>query len=544
MASLHPADLSSVTRLPDVLIRLCAWMTFAAATAPAMRTNAQPASDAALRPEATAFRFVGDDGFTAALPGSLLLHGRFMDAIPMGLADPDSGKSAGRIPPEFALRSRLRIAPSLSFAADPHDVFAIYALKLELDLIDAWGPVGRGRSSLAIDPSLHAETGSLGDMAEQVMVLAAGRHLSLAVGLMRSDWGMGLVANPGHDPVAHRENSPFGLPRRGDRVMRLAVSVTPHGDGLSRPRLSIRAAIDAVVDDDFARWADGDRTFQGIVAVSGRTDDIEAGFYAVHRSQRHAEGGDTEATVLDAYFRATLARENDFEAFIAAEVAFLFGRTDHLLSAQFDQSFKLQQGGGLIRFGVHRGPILALLEGGFTSGDEDPFDDTIRSFAMDRDHQVGLLMFPELIASATAGTHANLMDPAWRRSGPRGADQIATLGAVRGALYLNPRISVEITKDFVAYTGYVYAQQVGAWVDPFWSGFAGGAARGPRNGPPSDLLGHEVDVGLSLAVPLDDVRLTLRTEAAWCRPGGIFAAADGTPAADIWGFWVFAGIGW
>jgi hypothetical protein len=308
--------------------------------------------------------------------------------------------------------------------------------------------------------------------------------------------------------------------------------------------LAIRAAVDAVVDDDFARWADGDRTWQGIVAIEARHRDIEGGFYAVHRIEHHAEGGETEATVFDATMRATLAREEGFEAFIAAEVALLFGRTNHLLSAQFDRSLRLEQGGGLLRFGVQRGLFRGLVEAGFTSGDEDPFDDTLHAFAMDRDHQVGLIIFPELVAAATASTVANLRDPAWRRSAPRGADQIATLGGVRGALYLNPRFSFELAPELHVHAAYVYAQQVGAWVDPFWSGFAGGAPRGARNGPPSDVLGHEVDLGLAWSVPVDELRFTLRAEAAWCRPGGVFRAADGAAAADIWLGWFMAGLGW
>lgn len=505
---------------------------------------AEPSSDAALRPSRPVFAASPDPSLTVAVPVSALFGVRHLGAIPMGLIDPITTAPGGDIPAEWALRSRLRLSPSVAVRFDPDAAFQVLALGLELDLIDAWGPVGRGRAALAVDPSLHAEAGYFGDIMEQAFVAARGRHVSLLGGLVRSDWGLGLVANGGADPTPHTEVSPFGLPRRGDRVLRVAASLTPNGDGLGQSSFDVRVALDAVVDDDFARWADGDRTFQAIVALSGRTSRAEAGFYLVHRSERHVEGGDTEATVLDGYLRWTLAKDGDLEAFFATEVAAIFGRTDHLLSAAFDRSLTLSQAGGILRFGVRKGPFLGVFEGGFTSGDEDPFDDTVRAFAMDRDHRVGLILFPELIAAQTAGTYRNVNDPNWRRAGPRGADQIATLGAVRGAVYLNPRLSFELDPTLHLYAGYVYAEQVGAWVDPFWSGLSGGAPRGPRNGPPSDALGHEVDLGVSWRGALGEALGTLRLEGAFCRPGDVFADASGARSPDIWAAWLFAGLGW
>ncbi len=510
-------------------------------TAPA---RGEPASDAALRPAAPGISVSPEPSLHVSVPITALLAGRGLTGLQMGLIDPVSRAPGGDIPGELALRSRLRLSPRVVALFDPDAAFQALAFQIERALVDAWGPVGPGRAALAVDPSLHPEAAFFGDVVEQAFVAAKGRYLSLLGGLVRSEWGLGLVASGGADPVPHTEGSPFGLPRRGDRVLRAAASISPNGDGLGASAFDVRVAVDAVIDDDFARWADGDRTWQAIVALSGRTSRAEAGFYLVHRSERHVEGGDTEATVLDGYLRWTLAREGDLEAFLAAEVAAIFGRTDHLLAAAFDRSLTLSQAGGIVRFGVHKGPFLGVLEGGFTSGDEDPFDDTIRAFAMDRDHRFGLVLFPELIAAQTAGTYVNVNDPAWRRAGPRGADQIATLGAVRGAVYLNPRISFEVDPALHVYAGYVYAQQVGAWVDPFWSGLAGGAARGPRNGPPSDVLGHELDLGLSGRGASGDALGSLRREGAICRPGAVFADPSGQAAADIWAAWLFAGLGW
>jgi len=506
--------------------------------------HAEVFSDAALRPAVTTVRLDAPPHWSFVMPGSLLFAGHYEGRTPMGVVDSNTGEPGGDIPAEFALRTRLRVSPALTYRASPTDLFAAYALRAELDLVDAWGPVGSDRDALAADPSLHSAAGLFGDRIEQLHLAFAGRHLSAVVGLVRSDWGLGLVANGGGDPLPHTDASPFGLPRRGDRVARVGFSLTPNGDGLGASTFAVRAAVDAVVDDDFARWDDGDRTYQGLLALSGRTRDVEAGFYLAHRSERHAEGGDTEATVLDAYLRWTIVREEGFEAFIAGEGAAIFGRTSHLLSAAFDHSLTLSQGAGLLRFGVKKGPFLGVIEAGFTSGDEDPFDDTVRSFAMDRDYRVGLVLFPELIASVTAGTVVNLADGAYRRDSPRGANQVATLGAVRGAAYINPRVSFQIDDELVVYAGYLYAQQVGAWVDPFWSGLAGGTGRGPRNGPPSDALGQELDLGLSWGLPLSRLLVRLRVEGAWCRPGAIFADAEGRAAQDIWAGRFYVGLGW
>jgi len=503
-----------------------------------------PAS--ARRPDQGALERLGIDGrrlhaslgdaLLVAFPGDLQMVLGHLGALALGPVDEDT---AATLPAEEALWVRLRLAPSVTLLAPALGPLPLLRLAAEVDVLRDWAFVGAGREALAADPRARADGGLVGQRLSQLYLAAVGPELQIQ---------LGLVSNAGDDVDASGLESPFGWSLQGDHVVRAGVSLTPLGpsrDGDPSAPLQAALAIDGVVDDDTASWSGGDRAYQMVAAVSGRAGLFRGGLYVAHRWQTHAQGGDTNVTVIDGTLRLTLAEEPGLRATIEAEVATIRGSSSLAQSVTQPGSFDVDQLGGLMRFAVVSGVFTGVLEVGAGSSDDNPFDDELRAFAFDRDHRVGLVLFREVLRAHAAMTAHNIADPDYRGEPPRGYSRTATLGAVRGASYANPRFTFSLLDgDLHLMGGFLYAASDGEYVDPFWSGVAGGAPRGPRNGPAARDLGWEIDLGASLSVDLDPVELRLRLEGAYARLGDVFASSTGASAGDVWGVWTHVGVLW
>src|SRR5205814_10196177 len=86
------------------------------------------------------------------------------------------------------------------------------------------------------------------------------------------------------------------------------------------------------------------------------------------------------------------------------------------------------------------GQFEAEMEGGFASGDANPFDDQATGFQMNRDFKVGLVLFDEVMLFQTQNAARRLSDPALVGASPPGLDLLPTEGAVTNALYLKPTL--------------------------------------------------------------------------------------------------------
>ena len=73
---------------------------------------------------------------------------------------------------------------------------------------------------------------------------------------------------------------------------------------------------------------------------------------------------------------------------------------------------------------------------------------------------------------------------------------MASAGAVRGAVYINPRVTYEVVEGLTAMLGYLHATSDGPYTDPFQSGLQGGTSVGPRGNLMARTLGDEIDLGL------------------------------------------------
>ncbi|PKN55760.1 MAG: hypothetical protein CVU56_19705 [Deltaproteobacteria bacterium HGW-Deltaproteobacteria-14] len=487
------------------------------------------------------------DHLLVALPGEAVLTWGHLDPLPVDIED---ANAEAEIPQEDFVRARLRVQPSLTLTGATWRPFALYQVAGDVDVLHHLVAVGSGRGSLGEDPAGRSDTGFAGDAyLQQLYALAAGPNLAIKVGLMRSQWGLGLLANDGSDPEPSdpaTTGSPFGYAVRADRVVRAQVAVFPTAASApgAEPPLTLAVAFDGVIDDDTARWADGDRTYQALAAVRGRYGAFSGGFYGVHRWERHHQGGETVVTVLDATARGRLVDTPDLRVWLEGEGATILGSSSLAQSATDPGAFDVKSSGGAVRFGIGAGVFEGLLEVGVASGDDNPFDDKIRAFSFDREYQVGLLMFRELLRTSTAVTALNLADPTWQGTPPRGYDHVATGGAIRGASYVNPRVTFRPTRELALYAGFLYATSDGSYVDPFRSSLVGGAPVGPNGAIEQDGLGVEVDVGARYATRVGQVELIARAELGWLDPGGVFDRAAGQEVDDVVGFWLHMGARW
>jgi len=519
------------------LILVAALLPLAAVASPAL-AQGRPVFDP------TRLHVTAGDSLLIALPGEALVTYGHLDPLAVGIESADADDT---IPAEDFLRARLRLEPSILLTGSTWRPFSLYQIAGDVNVLHHLLAVGSGREPLTYDGSGRNDTGFSGDAyLQQLYALAAGPNLAIKVGLMRSQWGLGVLANDGEDPDLEGTGSPFGYANRSDRVMRAQIAVFPTAARApgAEPPLTLAVAFDGVVDDDTASWSDGDRAYQVLAAVRGHHGSFSGGFYGVHRWEKHHEGGETVVTVLDATARGDLVKTKDLDVWIEGEAATILGSSSLARSATEPGAFDVKTSGGALRFGVGAGIFEGLLEIGVASGDDNPFDEKIRDFAFDREYRVGLLMFREMLRTSTAITALNIADPTWQGTPPRGYDHLPSEGAVRGASYVNPRLTFRPSRDLALYAGFLYGASDGAYVDPFRSSLAGGAAVGPNGAIEKDALGVEVDLGARYVHRLERLSLVARVELGWFDPGGVFDRAAGEEVDDVLGFWLHMGARW
>ena len=273
------------------------------------------------------------------------------------------------------------------------------------------------------------------------------------VGQMPSHWGMGMVANSGNG----EEETDFGDVRFGDIVDRLLFATRPF-QALLGPKselgkhLALALGADLVYRDRYAslvvrnggglQW--GDTAFQGLGAlVYDPTENTRVGFYATRRVQSFAaNGGDLHIWVFDGHVRHSMP----FDALgglvlsVEGEAAQIYGGTSHAPNLSALGSTRVNQQGGALRVMAARGEVEAELEGGYASGDANPFDDQASSFSMNRDFKVGLVLFDEVMLFQTQNAARRLSDPKLLGAPPPGLDLLPTEGAVTNAMYLKPTL--------------------------------------------------------------------------------------------------------
>ncbi len=484
-------------------------------------------------------------GAALALPGSLRLTGGYASGVEVSSEDPAVGAET---PEELFGEARLRLRPAFVMPSTGFWSLARLALDAELTAPLFGGDAVTG---LEYDPRQQRRDDGVTARVNQFYGLLAGQYLALKTGYFRTHFGLGVLSNDGTDPqlVDGRwsvEESPFGFAHDADTSARVQVAVFPlpsfvAGDGTSARPLTLLLAGGAVTADDTVDDP-GDAAWEALGGVLFRTADLQIGAGTQYRNQTYAEGGETEVWVPVLYARYDVLYR-PATLWVAAEGAGLVGETTLVQSVLRESPFEVRAMGGVARVGALWEALEGVLEVGYASGDDNPFDDQVRQFSFDREYRVGLLMFDEALRQTTAVTAYNAADETYRGEPSRGFDSLASDGAVRGAVYLNPRVGYSIAGASLV-VGYVYGRSEEPYADAFRTGLAGGVPTGHRGAKQPQELGHEVDVGLSYGGRVGPLALQGRAQLAWFKPGDVFETATGDAASDMTGYWLYVEAGW
>lgn len=368
------------------------------------------------------------------------------------------------------------------------------------------------------------------------------------IGQQPNHWGMGILANDGDHP------SLFGDYRYGVMDERIWISTKPGG-----PESDFNLAIagDLVYRDQLARITRDQHALQAVLEAFWERGADNLGVYAAyrHQSQDRVSTGwlagytDTSDRVsIDLHGRLVKPIPGDSESFLfaEAEAAYVIGSTDDLRSVDQGKT-QIRSYGGAAKLGVvHRkseraydgvtyGNIVGQLEVGYASGDADPSDGTDKRFTFDPNHKVGLLLFDEILRWQTARSATAAVDPALGTfSRPFVDEHLPSNGAVFGASYVNPTVTVRPWHWLDLKGGMVVAQATSSVVDPYRLQ-VNGAATNYRGGDPGHRdLGLELDGGFEARRTLQYGTVQAGAQAGVLFPGHAFDDANGNGLPTQW----------
>ncbi len=327
------------------------------------------------------------------------------------------------------------------------------------------------------------------------------------VGLVTSDWGLGILSNNGaRDPY-------FGRNDFGDRVLRARLTLMPllinkKTQGHAKARgLSTTFAFDYVVEDDTASMRDHQRALQGTVAVLYQEPDhCRHGIYLVYRHQDELnDGRSTDVVVVDLLLDEWFPLPGDWRLRGAVEGAFIGGRTNRAVSWNAPDELSVLSGGltGLVEVRSPENLFSGTLRAGWASADGDPDDGTTSDFTFDRDFDAGMVLFDELMAGVEVATYNLITDPENTGTPPDGVDGLVTEGAVRRSLFIQPVLRGSPLPFLDLQLGVLMAWSSGPVVQAFYTARNGGV---PTNHLDTKsvgrFLGAETDLAVTLRIPL------------------------------------------
>ncbi|HMJ12965.1 MAG TPA: hypothetical protein VK524_16195 [Polyangiaceae bacterium] len=358
---------------------------------------------------------------------------------------------------------------------------------------------------------------------------------TLRAGQQPWHWGMGLVANDGDHP------SLFGDYRGGARVERVSFATKPAGRASP---VTLEAAVDLVFQDAHVKLIDGDRALQGVLAATYRDgSDNSVGFTGVYRHQERDGEASTRVLLLDSAGSLNAKIPGGAgHVFGEYEVAYLVGETGQSRIAAVDgqeredyrafgaatrAGFVLARGTGAERWGQ----FVTQVEWGWASGDANPDDGVQRRFRFDPNHNVGLILFDEVLAWKTARAANIARDPDLDFARGPGVKRLPSNGGVFGASYVNPTFVFRPVAELDLKLGLLVAQAASDFVDPV-EALSGRTYRN-RNydgGNPHDHdLGLELDAGVEYRYRIPNFPMLLQVGAQ----GGVLF--PGNALADVSG---------
>ena len=361
------------------------------------------------------------------------------------------------------------------------------------------------------------------------------------VGQQPSHWGMGILANDGDHPEL------FGDYFGGSIAERIAFATKPAGKDSP---FTVAVAGDLVFKDATADLVDGDRAFQGVLAAyyADKHENM-IGLYGTYRHQtrsRESIPGREFDETLKVWVFDSSGRFNAKIPGIAGhvfgeyEVAYLLGDTSMFRTVNQTRNNEredIRALGAAARLGAvttrgegddRWGNFVATLEWGWAQGDANPNDGVSRRFRFDPNHNVGLILFDEVLAWKTARAATIASDPGLVNRPPAGSDLLPSNGGVFGATYLNPTVVWRPTRPLDVKLGAVIAQTTADVVDPVQVATTGRFRNWDGGDPKSHDLGVEIDLGTEYRMPLDyGMTLELGAQGGVFFPGNAFADGDG-----------------
>ncbi|MCC6523501.1 MAG: hypothetical protein IT373_12665, partial [Polyangiaceae bacterium] len=360
------------------------------------------------------------------------------------------------------------------------------------------------------------------------------------LGQQTSQWGMGVLAGDGDHPTL------FGDYRRGSLVERLLFATRPMGKDTP---LQVALAGDLVFEDARAKLIDGDRALQLVGVVRWQEPSWELGIYGVYRHQE-SDGESTGSLTpftdklnvgvvdLAGKFNAPIpgTRAHVFGQFEAAFVGGAMSYVRNVDQTRAGNQEVVRNYGGAAVLGVAStagtgadrwGDCVVSLEWGYASGDADPGDGVTKRFTMDPNHNVGLILFDQVLAWKTARAATIAQDRLIVNRPSPGLQFLPSEGGIFGATYLYPTVVVRPERWVDVKGGIVLAETTADFVDPFQYGALGNYRNFEGGQAKVHELGAEFDLGVDFRIAIDPhVAVNVGTEGGVFVPGGAFD--DGT----------------
>jgi hypothetical protein len=357
------------------------------------------------------------------------------------------------------------------------------------------------------------------------------------VGQQTSNWGLGLIANSG---AKDAEAGDFGQARYGSLVYRALLAGRPFFSlGGNWRAIEAIAAADLVYSDDNAEFNNGDRAFQGVLALRFKVDDDRYfGFYGVYRSQRAyavTDGGRaTDVFVIDFAGKWQLMKMEDRMLSLGFEAAGIVGNTTQARSVTAQGPSAVRQLGAVAKAAYRYKGFQVSLDWGYASGDQNPQDDLQQGFRFDRDYKVGLILFDQVLGYQSARSGLRASDAMLFGVAPEGVKLLPTGGAVYNAWYLFPRLKFGPTDWLDLYGGPLFAFSTAQLTDPFNTSVMGGAPYNYLGARPGPYLGTELDLGVQARWRPHRLLLIIATlEGGVFLPGDAFLQPDGTVMGPV-----------
>ena len=385
---------------------------------------------------------------------------------------------------------QLRLQPVFNFQDRAKFTFMIDALDGVV-----WGD-NMSVSRTAVFAGDPTNTGPDGGEISDFRVRRAWTEFNIPIGILRvgrqpSHWGMGLLANEGTEiddtfgenyygstydrvmfltrPLALTNaffgfgdaNQPFfaafGVDRLVEDPLVEYYGFQCEGDGTdTNPECEGSGEHDYTEDRDPSQrdrdwWADNDDDvyeFLYVLLYKGEglkwgddVADLNAGVYVVKRMQAESN---SEVLIYDAY--AKLAWKNFL---FEGEALTIRGQTEGIALPSADPEKPLLKEakitGAVARIGFQTPGVRAVMEAGYASGDDNPGDEIFTGRALHPDHNVGLLLYEEILARVSQNVWEGKLNG------------LRSRGGVYNSTYIYPHAVIEFLPGWSFVAAYLLA---------------------------------------------------------------------------------------